>query len=116
MRQLLCGLLAVGLLLGLAARTRAADEARAIIDKAIKAQKGKAETDTYTASQVKTKGKVEVGGGLEFTQEISVQFPNKIKEVMTFEVQNQTYTTITVFNGKDAWITVNGKDPKLDKK
>jgi hypothetical protein len=116
MRQLLCALLTAGLVSGLASQTRAADEARAIIAKAIKAHRGKAKTDTYTASQTKIKGSLDLGGGIEFTQEITVQFPNKIKQVMTFEVQNQAYTTVTVYNGKEAWVTVNGKDPKLDKK
>jgi outer membrane lipoprotein-sorting protein len=116
MRQLLCAFLTAGLLVGLVSRAPAADEARAIIDKAIKAHKGKAKAEKYTAIQTKCKGKLEIAGGIDFTQENSVQFPNKFKEVLEGEVMNQNFNSTTVYNGKDVWVKVNGEEVKLDKK
>jgi hypothetical protein len=117
MRKLLCLSLAVGLVLGLTGKASAADEAQAIIDKAIKAHTvGKVKEGQFTAYQHKAKGKVEIMGGIELTQEVFVQFPNKYKEVVTGTVNNQNFTSTTVFNGKEGWINVNGMNIDLSDK
>lgn len=116
MRKLLFVSLTAGLLFGGSEGASAADEAQAIIARAIKAHTGKARAAKLTAYQHKSKCTLELNGGLAFTQEVTVQFPGKYKEVMQGEVNGQQYTVTTVFNGKEGWITVNGKHIKVDDK
>jgi hypothetical protein len=114
MRKLLQGLLAVGLVLGPGQGVLAADDAAAILAKAIKAHQGKAK-GAITALEFKSKGKVEMMGGLEFTQTVKVQMPNKFKEVVELTIQGQKITQTVGFDGKQGWLNINGMDVKLDK-
>jgi len=115
MRKPLAFCLALGLALGLTQRVTAEDDAAAVIAKAIKAHRGKAKEKGLKASEIKSKGKLELMGGLEFTQTVKVQYPNKFKEVMELQINNQAYTQTVVFNGKEGWLNVNGMDIKIDK-
>ncbi|HEV3256354.1 MAG TPA: hypothetical protein VG013_05685 [Gemmataceae bacterium] len=116
MRKFLLGTLAFGLVLGLAHRALAEDTAQAIIDKAIKAHGGAKKLSTVRGIQAKTKGKIEIAGGLEFTQETSLQPPDKFKEVLDLEVKGQNVTVTTVFDGKKAWVNANGTTTELEDK
>jgi hypothetical protein len=108
---------AAGLVLALSQPAVAADEAQAILDKAVKAHLGKAKKEKFTAYQHKTKGTLELmGKSLPFTQEVSIQFPDKFKEVMEIEIDGKNYTQITAYNGKEGWLTFNGENIKLDDK
>jgi hypothetical protein len=86
-----------------------ADEARAIVEKAVKAHGGEEFLTKHKAGQVTTKGKLELLGGLEFTQEATFSMPDKFKEVMNMEVMGQKVQVISVFNGEKASIEANGK-------
>jgi hypothetical protein len=106
------GGVAVALVLGLTQTATAADELQAIIDKAIKAHGIKKEKKDK-AVQVKSKGTIELLGGIKFTKTISIQ-GNKIKDEVEGEAMGQAFTQKVVYNGKEAWLTVNGEEIKLD--
>jgi hypothetical protein len=105
----------VGVLL-LTAGARAQEDAKAIIVKAIKAHGGEEATSKYLASQTRAKGKIELLGGLEFTQESSFMLPNKFKEAVEMEVMGQKVRVISVFNGDKITIEANGQEVPVDDK
>jgi hypothetical protein len=98
----------VGVLV-LAAGTRADDDTKAILAKAIKAHGGEEAKTKYKAGQTKAKGKIELLGGLEFTQESSFMLPNKFKETVDMEVMGQKLHVVTVYDGTKIQIEANGK-------
>ena len=103
MRALVLCTLTAGLLL--AGSTRSfAQEPKDIIEKAVKAHGGREKIEKYKALQTKSKGRLEIMGGLDMTQEASFQFPNKIKETMHLSVNGQQIDVTTVYNGKEGWI------------
>jgi hypothetical protein len=85
------------------------DGARAQLDRAIKAHGGAEKIGKLTASRVRSKGKLELLGGIEFNQSIAYQLPDKLREELDMEVMGQKVKTVSVFNGKKAAILVNGK-------
>lgn len=104
----------LALFLGLVAEAPAQDAAvQAIIEKAIKAHGEKFISKPVMA---KTKGSLDILGGLNFTQEVTAQLPNQYKEVMELEVNGQKVTVKTVFDGEQGWLNVNGQEQKLDDK
>jgi hypothetical protein len=105
----------IGALL-LTAGARAEDEAKAILTRAIKAHGGADARDKYQASQTRAKGKIEILGGLEFTQEASFMLPNKFKETVEMEVMSQKVRVVTAFDGSKAFIQANGQDVPVDDK
>src|ERR1043166_761596 len=104
----------VGLSLGFALAGHAGDDAALkIIDKATKAHFPKGLDKKKTGNRTKTKGTLHVMGlDLEFTQEVSVQAPNKFKEAMDLNVMGMQVNVITVFDGKQGWIQAGGKEVK----
>src|SRR5438045_960456 len=115
MRQLAQALLVFGLVFGCALTGRAGDDAAAkIIEKAIKAHFPKGVDTKNQGSRTKTKGTLHIMGlDLDFTQTVSVQAPDKFKEVMDLDVMGKNVPVITVFNGKEGWIQSDGKDVKV---
>lgn len=109
MRTLFSVLAILGLFLGLAPAVSAQDEALAIVAKAIKAHGGDEKLKKLNALQTQAKGTLEVAGmSLTFTQEASIQFPDKIKDVLQLEVNGQKIPITTVYDGKQGWINHNG--------
>jgi hypothetical protein len=113
-------LAALGLFFGLALTglTARADEdpARAIIYKAIKAHFPKGVDTKNKGVRTKAKGTLHVlGQDLEFTQDVAVQLPNKLKEVMEMTVMNMNITVTSVYNGKEAWIRAGEQDVPVTK-
>jgi hypothetical protein len=100
----------------LTAGVRADDDAKAILTKAIKAHGGEEAKGKYKAGQTKAKGKVEVLGGLEFTQESSFMLPDKFKETVDMEVMGQKLHVVTLFDGTKVTIEANGKEVPVDDK
>jgi hypothetical protein len=114
MRRFALTLTVVGLLIG-AARISLAqpqgDEAGAIIDKAIKAHGIKTKDDKTFAYRGKNKGTLHVAGlDLEFNQDVAIQAPDKFKETLSLSVMDNMVNVITVFDGKNAWISANGME------
>lgn len=94
----------------------AQEQPRAILDKAIQAHGGTEKLTRFQAGQLKTKGKIELLGGLEFTQEMSYQLPNRFKESMEIEIAGQKASIVTVYDGQKGWLKVDGKLQDLDEK
>ncbi len=117
MRHFFISLTALGLLFGLAkASPRTGDEAAAIIDKAIKAHGIKGKEDKNLGLRGKNKGTLHVMGlDLEFTQEITIQTPDKFKDNLSLDFMGQMVNVITVYNGKEGWIKAAGMDVEITK-
>ncbi len=108
--------LAAGLLLGPAGQGRAAeDAARALVTRAIKAH-GYKKNDLQKAVQIKSKGKIALMGGIDFTQEVSIQRPNKFKDVMELTINGMKITQTTVYDGKQLWVSAGGQTVELKDK
>jgi hypothetical protein len=105
MRSLLIPSLVVGLLLLLTGGSRAQDETKAIIEKAIKAHGGAEKLSKEKASQAKSKGTLDVAGmTINFTEETSTQ-TGRLKSVLHLEVGGQNVKVTTVYNGQKGWIS-----------
>jgi phosphotransferase system HPr-like phosphotransfer protein len=100
------------LLLGLALTGRAGeDQAAAVIAKAAKAHFPKGIDKKNAGVRTKAKGMLHVSGlDLEFTQEVTVQAPNKFKEAMELTVMGNKVNVVTIYNGKEGWIRANDKE------
>src|SRR4051794_38253509 len=98
----------------LAPAARAEDDARAVVEKAIKAHGGADKLSRYKAGTTKGKGKVNSPvGELEFTQEVSYMLPDKLKEVAEFEVMGNKIKTVAIVNGDKTTLEVNGQEMAL---
>jgi hypothetical protein len=107
MKNLAAILVCLGLVTGTSLGAAPQDEARAIIDKAIKAHGGAEKLNKVTAMQVKSKGTADVLGGINFTKETLAQMPGQFKDMMELELMGNKYNVLTVFDGTKAWIRVN---------
>jgi len=115
MRQFLLLTAAVALLGASTAPAPAADDTRAIIDKAIKATGGAATIDKHKASKSKGKGTLSImGTDVDFTSESTSQFPNKFKEQLNLEVMGQKIALTIVYNGEKGWVNTNGNTMELE--
>ncbi len=115
MRTVLIPALVLSVLLGAAHGVRG-DDAKAIIAKALKAHGVADKPAKQQGIQSKSKGTLDVAGGLAFTQETSVQLPNQYKEVMQLEVNGQNLTVATVFDKDKGWIKAGDKLIDMDEK
>lgn len=115
MRRTLKALAVLGLLLGLSQTSTAADDdTAALVDKAIKAHFPKGLDTKNKGIRLKTKGTLHIGGmDLPFNQEVAIQLPNKLKEVMELTVNNKNVTVTSIYDGKDAWIRAGDQDVKV---
>jgi len=109
-------IMAVGLFAGLAAAGQAQDEARAILEKAIKARGGEADLTKYKAGTIKAKGRIEILDGVDFSQEITYLLPGKFRDEMSMEIKGNQIRTVTVFDGTKGVLEVNGKKVDLGDK
>jgi hypothetical protein len=107
--------LAVGLVLFATGHARAEDDPKAIIDKAIKAHGGADKIGKDKAVQTKSKGNLALGGGINFTEETTIQ-PDRLKSVLQLDIMGNAVTVTTVFDGKKAWASVNGQTQELEGK
>jgi hypothetical protein len=106
----------VGVLVLAAGARAAADDPKAIIAKAIKAHGGEEAKAKLKAAQTRAKGKIEVLGGIEFTQESAYMLPDKFKETVDTEVMGQKVHVVTVYDGKDIHIQANGNAVPVEDK
>jgi hypothetical protein len=118
MRGVLCFTAAVGLCLVqfAAGRAQEKDDARAVIDQAIKAHGGAGQIGKFKASVVKAKGKVAVmGQNVVFTMTNQALLPGRMRLDMEMEVAGQKFTFAQGLDGDKGWMAVNGKAKDLDK-
>jgi hypothetical protein len=105
MRQFLLLPLAACLLLVPFQRACAQNDAKALIEKAIKAHGGEGPLAKLEKVRVKSKGSLEImGAGVNFTSEITYQLPNKYKNKMTVDLGGMKVNMTQVLNGNKAWI------------
>src|SRR5262245_43481037 len=110
MRRLFMPALALLVAIGFAAKAQADDQAKAIVEKAIKAHGGQETIDKFKGGYTKSKGKLELFGGIEFLQEVHFAYPDKFKEIAELEVMGQKIRTETIVNGEKALLKVNGNE------
>ena len=114
MRLRVFTLLSAALVLSLVTAGRAQqDDVKALLERAGKAHGGAA-VAKFTAGKTKNKGRIEIHNGLDFTQEISYQLPNKFREEMDLEVMGQKVKSVTVYDGTKGSIEINGKPLPLN--
>jgi len=92
------------------------DDAKAVIEKAIKAHGGADRLTKFQASKTKSKGNIELAGGITFTSDSAVQYPDKFKETVDLEVAGNKVTVVTVYDGKKGWTSINGETKEMDEK
>lgn len=102
-------------LLAVAGTARAADDdAKTILEKAIKAHGGADNLTKFKGGSMKGKGKVVTQfGELEFTQETTYMMPDKFKEVAEVEVMGTKIKTTTRINGDKTVFELNDKEVPL---
>src|SRR5438309_2335023 len=94
MGRFMIGIVSVGLMLGFSHRALAADEAFAIIDKAVKAHGGAEKMAKLKAVQTKGKGKLEImGQKIPFTRDGFAQLSGQVKEVLQLDINGMQITT-----------------------
>jgi acetyl esterase/lipase len=100
------------LALPLPARCDAADDVRAVLEKAIKAQGGEAKLTRLRVMHFKAKGTVKLASEVPFTLETSWQWPNQLKNVVTLDTAKPT-TLIESIAGEERWSSEDGKPGSL---
>src|SRR2546421_12480764 len=108
MPRVVLGSAALVFLVCFAPKATAQDEIQAIINKAVKAHGGAEKLNKLKCVQTKSKGKLELLGGVDFTQEVSAKYSGKFKEVLEMEIMGNKVKVITAFDGTKGWISANG--------
>ncbi len=116
MRTLIVSTWTVALLVGSARIVRAQDEARALIERAIKAHGGTEALGRINADKVKLKGTLVLQGGhtWPFLAEITVQLPSKKKDIIEINSGGDKHTIVHIINGNNVYITLDGRLLKDD--
>jgi hypothetical protein len=109
MRTLLLPGLAVGLLAMATGRGFAQEDARAILDQAIKAHGGEARLLQFKAAHTKVKGTLYLTQEIPFHQEVYSQLPSQIKDILEVEDKGKKQTVITALNVDKGWQAIKGK-------
>lgn len=98
------------------ARADEAADARAIIDKAIKAAGGAELLNKYKAATFKIKGKISIMGmDIEFTGDMAHQGKDQQKIAIDMEVMGQKLSMTQVFNKTEGWTKLNDQVMDMDK-
>ncbi|MSQ97104.1 MAG: hypothetical protein EXR98_21475 [Gemmataceae bacterium] len=99
---------------GLSVRAQDTD-IRDVLRKAIVAHGGEKNLSKFKAVVSKFKGTMEVGGvKAGVVGETSLQKPDKVKNVMTLDINGNAIDIVTVFNGKKLWVSAMGKTMEID--
>jgi hypothetical protein len=116
MRRVFLSALSAVVLFGFVSGTRAADDAMAIVTKAVKAHGGEEKLAKYKATRAKSKGTMVYPGAgeLQFTQEVVTMLPNKFKDVLELSANGKTSTRTLWFNGDKFAIEQDGNEIKID--
>jgi hypothetical protein len=93
------------------------NEARAIVEKAIKAHGGEDKLTKMKAVHSKTKGTLHIQGmELAMTEENRVQLPNRFRNETQLTVNNMNFNVVVVFNGQKGWVQAMGQTKELEGK
>jgi hypothetical protein len=104
------------LVLALTQPAPAQEELQAVLDKAIKAHGGAEKLAKAKGVRTKSKGTVDVAGGISFTEESTILLAGKIKMVQDLDVMGQKVNVTIVFDGTKGWIDANGQVMEMDDK
>jgi hypothetical protein len=110
--------LATGLVLAMAVMTRADDatDARALVDKAMKAQGGEAKLAELPAATIKLKGTFHgLGDAVTITGELATQGSDRQRFVIEGEAGGEKFRIVHVLNGDKGWTKVGDDVEELDK-
>jgi acetyl esterase/lipase len=91
----------------------AAEDARTILGKAIKAHGGEAKLAKLKTMSSKAKGTVNFGAELAFTLQTNWQWPDRLKNVVTLTIVRPTVCVETIA-GNDSWFSRDGKLEPID--
>jgi hypothetical protein len=95
----------------------ASDEARAILEKAIRVHGGPDKLARLRAVRTKSQGKAEINGTtIPFTVETALRLPDRCKRTVEIDLNGQTLTWVFVRKGDQAWKTINGSPQKMTDK
>jgi hypothetical protein len=116
-RILILSLSAYGILtMNTLARADDAADAKALVEKAIKAYGGEDKLSKVKAMTMKSKGTYYgMGDGLAYTETTSWQAPDKFRAEIKADVNGEKFTLIEVSNGDKAWESTNGKTEEVTK-
>jgi hypothetical protein len=110
MRTLIVSTWTVALLAGFPTLAPAQDEARALIERAVKAHGGAEALARVTADKIKFKGALVIQGhNAPFVAETTVQLPSKYKNVIEMNHNGDKHTIIHVVNGSKVYIALDGR-------
>jgi hypothetical protein len=110
MRLITICAVAITLFLQPPAHSQAQDEARAIVNRAIKAMGIDKDSDDFKGMRMKSKGTLEIMGmTLNISQSVTIRYPNQFRESVELDVNNMKVPVVTVFDGKQGWVEVNGQ-------
>jgi hypothetical protein len=118
MRQGQYAFLGSGLMLAATITVRADDSAaaRALVDKAVKAQGGHARLAKLSAVTAKLKGKFHgLGQAVAFTGELAAQGRDRQKFVIEAEGSDEAFRLVHVLNRDKGWVKLNDDTEKLKK-
>jgi hypothetical protein len=108
-------LLTAAAAVALVAPARAADEPKAIIEKAIKAHGGADKLNKYPAHRATVKGVISaMGMDIEIKADTVAMFPDKAKVKGTISVGGQEISLVQIANGGKLSVNVNGMAIPLD--
>jgi outer membrane lipoprotein-sorting protein len=100
-----------------AARADDKSDAKAVVEKAIKATGGEEKLAKFKAFTFKMKGKwYGMGDGIDYTGEIAVEVPDKARVRIDTGVGDMKFTIINVSNGDKVWTKFNDKATEVDDK
>jgi hypothetical protein len=118
MKHVRNGFLVFGLLVGFAAPVRADDaaDARAIVEKGIKAQGGQEKLAKLSAHTVKFKGTFHgMGQAIPMTGEVLTQGNDKVKIDVEVEAGGMKFRVVNVVAGDKGWTKMGEETKELDK-
>jgi hypothetical protein len=108
------GIVAVLLVMPAAAPAQE-EEARAILQRAVKAHGGEDRLARIHADRVKSQGTLFVQKmAIPFTAETTVQLPNQFKTVMEITENDRQHTIVHLINGDKTGVLIDGKQQKID--
>ena len=88
---------------------------KTVLRKSIAAHGGEKNLAKLKAVTSKFKGTMEImGNKADVTGETSLQKPDKVKNVMTLNLNGKSIDIVTVFDGKKFWVAVMGQTKEID--
>jgi hypothetical protein len=90
-------------------------EAKAVIDKAIKAHGGEDKLAKLQQARIKSKGTMIVMGmDVAFSNDLICQLPKKSKQTIALKAGGQKLTMVQVLNGSKAWVVAGGETKDIE--